>query len=76
MNDDFGTPLSTRLRMAVARVKGQIRFFIGKLLPPVEKRKNAVIGYDTCPRCGELVYSNKQCVYCGQRFINREGVKK
>lgn len=32
--------------------------------------KNQIIpeGQPECPRCGEMPYSNEQCVFCGQRF--------
>ena len=30
-------------------------------------------GEPLCPRCGEMPYSYGQCVFCGQRFIQRDG---
>ena len=27
-----------------------------------------------CPRCGEMPYSTKRCVFCGQRFIQDETI--
>jgi len=51
---------------------------LGKLRKPLpikwvvrfDSYTNRIIpnGEPECPRCGEMPYSNEQCVFCGQRF--------
>lgn len=33
-------------------------------------------GEPKCPHCGEMPYSIKQCVFCGQRFIQEENANE
>ena len=53
-------------------IRKKIRFFIGKKLPPrpIINEKICGLMLPTCPRCGDMVYYRKQCVSCGQRFLN------
>lgn len=41
-----------------------IRVPIGGKRPPVP------LEFGFCPHCGEMPYSDKQCVFCGQRFTD------
>ena len=34
------------------------------------------MGWPICPACGEMPYSTDQCLFCGQRFVGDEVVKK
>lgn len=39
---------------------------------PIGNRRNPIPLEEQepiCPRCGEFIYNKKQCVFCGQRFI-------
>lgn len=61
-----------------------IRVPIGVLRKPVRLMWSAAYDATTdkiirnadpkCPRCGEMPYSTKRCVFCGQRFIQDEAV--
>lgn len=33
-------------------------------------------GEPKCPYCGEMPYSTKKCVFCGQRFVQDEAVRE
>ena len=60
-----------RFRIKMLFLQQKIRFTIGKRRKPMETRMELHNGLkvDICPRCGELVYCETQCVYCGQRFL-------
>ena len=64
-------PPWARLWAAAGRLKQKVVFSIGKRLPPRETRVTRYNGHSiyTCPRCGEFVYHEKQCIECGQRFL-------
>lgn len=64
-------PPWARLWAAAGRLKRRIVFSIGKRLPPRETHTESHNGHViyTCPRCGEFVYHEKQCIECGQRFL-------
>jgi len=64
-------PLRFRIKMFFLRMQQKIRFAIGKRRKPKETRMELHNGLkvDICPRCGQLVYCETQCVYCGQRFL-------
>lgn len=59
-----------------------IRCHIGSLRKPVplewkdsyDSIRDIIIknGEPVCPHCGEMPYSYKQCVFCGQRFVQDE----
>lgn len=34
------------------------------------------MGWPICPACGEMPYSTDQCLFCGQRFVEDEAVKR
>ena len=60
-----------RLSLAADRLKEKMVFLIGETLPPEETRLETYHGSAVyvCPRCGEFVYYEKQCISCGQRFL-------
>ena len=64
-------PLWERLSLAADRMKEKIMFSIGVTLPPEKPRLELYHGSAVyvCPRCGEFVYHEKQCISCGQRFL-------
>lgn len=47
------------LQMAIEALKGRV---------PIKKLFNGVDTY-TCPRCGEEVYDEEYCKYCGQKIL-------
>ena len=61
-----------RLRVFFRSVKHRIKFFIGSRLPDARIEwtwLNDEISAPVCPRCGEFVYSKRQCLSCGQHFL-------
>ena len=64
-------PLPFRVKVLFLQTRQKIRFAIGKRKKPRETRMELHNGLkvDICPRCGQLVYCETQCVYCGQRFL-------
>lgn len=68
--------------MSVA--KRRIRVPLGRLRKPVpllwvdtyNGMEDKIIhnGAPECPHCGEMPYSTKRCVFCGQRFIQDEAI--
>lgn len=79
---------NAKLRMEGIRSKARrffdvcVRVPIGRLRKPVkliwaddyDGRTDCIIhnAVPECPHCGEMAYSTKRCVFCGQRFIQDE----
>lgn len=63
--------LFERMKVFLLVLRRRIRFFIGKHRKPREIvfKKVYKKNLPCCPRCGELVYCETQCVMCGQRFL-------
>jgi len=61
-----------RLKVFLRGVTHRIKFFIGSRLPDARIEWTWLkdgLSAPVCPRCGEYVYSNRQCLNCGQHFL-------
>lgn len=69
--DELRMSIRERLKWRFHRWKMRIRFFIGSRLPDAGIAWKDAGGYKlpVCPRCGDYVYNNRQCVQCGQHFL-------